>query len=782
MPGAVLYPFAVSTLPWESLPGQWNLTVGLKATYILAPSPGEPALSSQTDGLHEDVLFDHSPHASLYSPSDFVPFKARADVLLVGQAHAPGGVPTDSVLVRLRLGDLSKTLRVTGDRAWVDTPQGPRPSAARPFTSAPLRYERASRKGENLAGNSPGDPSRPPAAIDLAPEEGPAETPGFGPIAASWRASRDPRLQDVLIWSQRLRTAPHQGPPPAGADPTLFNSAPRDQQPTDIPPGAPLVLDHLHPRFPRLEARLPTIVPRVFHLDAASGTPREVPVRIDTVWIDTDREVFVVSWRGFISTALRVEAGPGRVVVAAHPRGESATFDEINALVRGVARPKRWGRPRPQAFAMGEAPKAPPQAFAMGETPKPPPQAFAMGETPKPPPQAFAMGETPKPPPQAPTMGETPKPPPQAPPTPATRRAPPKTAALPVVIEAPAAPFSIAAPGATPAPNAAAPIAGAPWAGVPAVPVIRPSKHLGETIPSGPLPIPRMETPGEGRAKGKAPRTMAMPQVTGPAPAPAPFPLATPATSAAAAPSAPVEGPPWAGVPAAPVPRPNDLLMGTMPLGSSLADALAKAKGLAASTPAPPAVVAPPPVVTPAPAVVATLPAVTPAVPAEPPPAVAPRPPSVAPPPPPPVQAAPAAPSAQPVWRVDEPAAAPAPPARAAGASEAGTGREARDVRGLHAQEVGVRRDGSGGRRRGRGGVRASAQKGTHVPFSSHPSAGLDGRGVVYCDQRELVPFAPREMNPSPTRQEYVRGGPRGQVDSLGVTVGNDSEPASAIV
>ena len=126
---ATLYPFIVSTLPWESRPGQWNLTLCLKATYTLAP--GEASLAAAQDGSHDDVLFDQGRHASLYSPGDFVPFKSRADVLLVGHAHAPGGVPVDALIVRLCAGDLVKALRVTGDRAWTETPQGPRPSAPR---------------------------------------------------------------------------------------------------------------------------------------------------------------------------------------------------------------------------------------------------------------------------------------------------------------------------------------------------------------------------------------------------------------------------------------------------------------------------------------------------------------------------------------------------------------------------------------------------------------------------------------------------------------------------
>src|SRR5579871_1348500 len=100
VPGAALFPFAVSTLAWESRPGSRSLTVCLKATFALAPqstrgtpphpqgASDEPALAAQQDGSHDDILFEQAPRASLYSPGDFVPYKPRADVLLVGHAHA----------------------------------------------------------------------------------------------------------------------------------------------------------------------------------------------------------------------------------------------------------------------------------------------------------------------------------------------------------------------------------------------------------------------------------------------------------------------------------------------------------------------------------------------------------------------------------------------------------------------------------------------------------------------------------------------------------------------
>ncbi len=487
MAGARLYPFIVSTLPWESRPGQWNLTVCLKATYTL--TSGEASLAAAQDGAHDDVLFDQARHASLYSPGDFVPFKSRADVLLVGHAHAPGGVPVDTLVVRLGVGDLTKALRVSGDRVWAETPQGPRPSAPRPFTRMPLRYERAWRKGENLAGIAGGDTSRPPANIDVATEEGAAETPGFGPIAPSWRAVQNPRAQETLIWASRLRGA--VGPAPAGLEPPALNAAPRDQQLPDIPPSARLVLDNLHPRFPRLEARLPSIVPSVFHVDPTAG-PREVQTRTDTLWIDTDREVFVVSWRGTVPLGAPASIGvvPGRVLVAVHAPGSAVSFDDVEALTRGAPLSSRSpaspaGPPRGPDRMAAPFPLALPSTSVSADVAAPPiagaPWAgVAAAPVPRPGKHlesTLPLGAV------LPQMIR-----PAAPDAPGTR--PRRRAPATIVLEQPptapaaATPF----PAATTAPSSspdAAPIAGAPWAGLAAAPVPRPDKHLEGTMPLG---------------------------------------------------------------------------------------------------------------------------------------------------------------------------------------------------------------------------------------------------------------------------------------------------------
>ena len=483
MPGATRYPFIVSTLPWESRPGQWNVTVCLKATYSL--SPGDPALAAQQDGSHDDVLFEQARHASLYSPGDFVPFKSRADVLLVGHAHAPGGAAVEGLIVRLRVGDFTKALRVTGDRAWVETPQGPRPSSPRPFTRVPLRYERAWRKGDNVVGSAGGDTTHPPANIDVLPGEDSAETPGFGPLAPSWRALRSPQAQETLIWSQRLRSA--RGPAPAGLDPPALHAAPRDQQLPDLLPSSPLVLDNLHARFPHLESRLPSIVPRVFHVDASTGQPRDVQVRIDTLWIDTDREVFVVSWRGAVAIAAPASIGvvPGRVVVAAHPPGATITFDEVEALTpvapASQAPPPLPRPPEPMAAPFPLAAPAAPSDAPSLPIPGAPWANLPAAPVPRPGKHlesTLPLGAV------LPSLIR-----PEVAGTRPRRRAP-ATLVLEQRPADPAAaiPFPVAAPGPVRGGVSAAdaaPIVGAPWASVAAVPAPRPDQHLEGTMPLG---------------------------------------------------------------------------------------------------------------------------------------------------------------------------------------------------------------------------------------------------------------------------------------------------------
>jgi hypothetical protein len=135
-------PFAVAPLFWEDLSGQAKLTVIVKATFLI-PGHGAGRAPDQLPLLAKDETYDaENPNATVRFESDLIPCKPRADVVLVGQAHAPGGRSATELDVTLRVGALKKTIRVFGDRKWRFFPV-PAITSPQPFVTMDLTYERA---------------------------------------------------------------------------------------------------------------------------------------------------------------------------------------------------------------------------------------------------------------------------------------------------------------------------------------------------------------------------------------------------------------------------------------------------------------------------------------------------------------------------------------------------------------------------------------------------------------------------------------------------------------
>lgn len=72
-----------------------------------------------TDGYHGDLNV-----TALRQPSDFVPYKPKADIIPDAVAYAPGGSPQATWIAGLRVADgsgrtIEKNLRITGPRWWV---------------------------------------------------------------------------------------------------------------------------------------------------------------------------------------------------------------------------------------------------------------------------------------------------------------------------------------------------------------------------------------------------------------------------------------------------------------------------------------------------------------------------------------------------------------------------------------------------------------------------------------------------------------------------------------
>src|SRR3954471_18482006 len=104
-------PLRAALVSWQPRPGTSLLTVVCMATFELLP--GESPLSPEQDAPSEDDNYWNDDETrSLRAPSDLAPFKARAEVLLVGHAFAPQRRPARSLLVRLCVGDVDKSIAV----------------------------------------------------------------------------------------------------------------------------------------------------------------------------------------------------------------------------------------------------------------------------------------------------------------------------------------------------------------------------------------------------------------------------------------------------------------------------------------------------------------------------------------------------------------------------------------------------------------------------------------------------------------------------------------------
>jgi hypothetical protein len=331
-------PLRATSVVWQPSAGRWALTVVCKATYRLEPIES-PLAEAQEAPNEEDNFWDDDPARSLYAPSDLAPFKARADVLLVGHAFAPQGQPVRALVARLCVGEVDKSIEVWCDRAFGSDGrplEGPR------FKAMSLRYERAAGGPDTsnpigMRFNAPPDMYGSFAIPNLQPLgthvgwKGDTFAPiGFGPLAPSWPGRAEKLYRSAAgfphaRWFER--------PLPEGIDLAYFNAAPADQQVGALRPNERLVLENLHRDHARLVTSLPGVRPRA--VAERGGGREEIQLVCDTLWIDSDRAICTLVWRGRIGLRDRREAG--QILVSTE--GSSAAVDESPAKVRPHARP-----------------------------------------------------------------------------------------------------------------------------------------------------------------------------------------------------------------------------------------------------------------------------------------------------------------------------------------------------------------------------------------------------------------------------------------------------------
>lgn len=98
--------------------GNYDCVVAARGTFLHVQDDVLRLSPDQEDFQWEDA-YAGDPHQSLLlRQTDLTPEKPGTDVTFLGDAHAPGSRPLKSWLCSIRIGALSKTLRVHGPRMW----------------------------------------------------------------------------------------------------------------------------------------------------------------------------------------------------------------------------------------------------------------------------------------------------------------------------------------------------------------------------------------------------------------------------------------------------------------------------------------------------------------------------------------------------------------------------------------------------------------------------------------------------------------------------------------
>ncbi len=300
----------------------------VKATYDLVPG-GVARMADAQHGHTGDMPWRPLPgqegEPGLRYASDFALFKPFADVLLAGSAYAPGGHPLPVLPVTLGVGTWRKQIAVIGDRHW----SGWRTTDPVPFTSMQLRWELAF-GGPDFAENPVGRGQNGEAlpnlerSGDLVTTKRSRPIPAcFCPVAQTW----DERKRKLGTY-RRDYIATRWPAFAEDFDWGWFNAAPLDQQvPGYLRGDEAILLENLHPQYPRVVSRLPGMRPRLF-VARHDGVAEEVTLVCDTLWIDADALVAVTVWRGLRQVADEALSDVAAIYLVEEPLSRHASVAE----------------------------------------------------------------------------------------------------------------------------------------------------------------------------------------------------------------------------------------------------------------------------------------------------------------------------------------------------------------------------------------------------------------------------------------------------------------------
>ena len=301
-------------LPPKVEPKTSGLTVSffIKGVFQLLPGKDPIPWPKGPGHVSGDLPINGDKKQGLGYASDFVPYKPNAEFTAIGTAHPPEEATT-SFPVRMHVGDRMRELKVFGPWKWIRvhgiTGEVPGPSG--PLIPVPITYANAwggpdfalnplgcGRVGEKthlLEFPDSWIPNRDftvgPAVFAPMPRDSPLRKSKVGTFDHQWAQTRWPWM-------------------PVNFDPSCYNSAhPKQWMNGYLRGDEELLFENMHPTIPLYRTRLPKLRARCFvtqtmnwSLDLKKEEAKrdflEVPMDLDTLWVDMDQEKMILVWRG----------------------------------------------------------------------------------------------------------------------------------------------------------------------------------------------------------------------------------------------------------------------------------------------------------------------------------------------------------------------------------------------------------------------------------------------------------------------------------------------------
>jgi hypothetical protein len=286
-----------------------------------------------------DECEDKNPGGDIRCETDIVPFKPKADIVLVGSAWAPDNKPVEWVNATLQVGRTVKTITVFGDRYWNHKGVLSRHytiTAAKPFIRKPIRYSDAfggidPNTGqvcpENLSGKgyfsektkariagSPLPCIEDPRHLIKTIKDHPKPA-GFGFYHRAWQPRAALAGTYDQLWREKRRPLP-----PADFNPGFYNAAHPELQVEGYLKGdEPVQLIHLTPGG-KEQFTLPGIamhcwVQRTKINGYDPAEEEDVAMNLDTLLLLPDEQRYCLVWRGSTRLAKLSENAIERVTI-----------------------------------------------------------------------------------------------------------------------------------------------------------------------------------------------------------------------------------------------------------------------------------------------------------------------------------------------------------------------------------------------------------------------------------------------------------------------------------